>query len=278
MLVMALLAQALQEHIFAPNYLLEDDDELRYIITTMADTEKKTLLRGILLSISEDDARKETVKAARVTAAIEETLEPLQTLIPAELEARLKANLEEAIGKAATAWEHLQRSQSHYESSTLATRASWEWLSIQAKDGGELVQVHSSAFEEDEVLMVVFPRACAIDRSKKPVFTPAFPGIVFQKSQTMEVTESTSEVDNASPATTPAPEEPAPAEGHPEPTEDPAGRQADVEAPAQTPTQPLEDPLPAPADSPPAPEALPPSGDQPKSNSQVENKTTDAKD
>ncbi|EXJ85039.1 hypothetical protein A1O3_05714 [Capronia epimyces CBS 606.96] len=186
MFVMALLAKSLEEYIFSPTYLLEDDDDLRDMLAKMSDTDKKTCLRRMLLSISDDDGRREAVKTTRVERAVEETTRPVRSLLPPEILDQLKSDLAQVIGKAATAWEPLQRCQSHYEVNTTATRARWTWNAVEFVGNGEdtaLVTVDSSAFDSDEVLMVLFPRVCAIDRSKKPSFTPVFPGIVLQKSQ-----------------------------------------------------------------------------------------------
>ncbi|KIX05011.1 uncharacterized protein Z518_05883 [Rhinocladiella mackenziei CBS 650.93] len=185
MLVAALLAQSLEEYILTPNYLLEDDDELRYVLRAINDTEKKNSLRGMILSISEDDDWKETVKAKRVASAVEDVLQPLQRLLPVEILGTFKSELEEVIRNVVSTWEPLQRCKNHYEVNAVAHRSNWEWKSIRWNDGGiEFETVHSRTFADDEGLMVVFPRVCAIDRSKRPFFTPVFPGIVLQRPQT----------------------------------------------------------------------------------------------
>ncbi|EHY56075.1 hypothetical protein ABEF92_004266 [Exophiala dermatitidis] len=196
MLVMALLGKSLEEYIFSPTYLFEDDDELRLLLFKMTNTRMKTLWRRMLLWMSDEGDRKETVKSSRVQSAVEETMEPLQKLLDAETFIQLTSELQEVVSKAAEAWEPLQRCQQHFEVSTnLTTRAAgWEWSSIHFKSdhaglGMDLVPVDSGAFSLDgqEVLMVLFPRVCAIDRSQNPAFTPVFRGIVLQKSELQEL-------------------------------------------------------------------------------------------
>ncbi|KAL2430711.1 hypothetical protein ABEF95_013076 [Exophiala dermatitidis] len=196
MLVMALLGKSLEEYLFSPTYLFEDDDELRLLLFKMTNTRMKTLWRRMLLWMSDESDRKETVKSSRVQSAVEETMEPLQKLLDAETFIQLTSELQEVVSQAAEAWEPLQRCQQHFEVSTnLTTRAAgWVWNSIHFKSdhaglGMDLVPVDSGAFSLDgqEVLMVLFPRVCAIDRSKNPAFTPVFPGIVLQKSELQEL-------------------------------------------------------------------------------------------
>ncbi|EXJ86244.1 hypothetical protein A1O1_06614 [Capronia coronata CBS 617.96] len=186
MLVMALLAKSMKEHILSPTYLFEDEDELRRMLATMNDTERKTHLRRTLLALCEEGGHKNIIKAARVKEAVEEAAEPLQNLLSSDILLQLKADLEQVLTEAANAWESLQRCESHYEVTTTVARTGWDWRSVHFLPGGddmELATVASEAFETDEAVMVLFPRVCAIDRSKKPWFTPAFPGIVIQKSQ-----------------------------------------------------------------------------------------------
>lgn len=186
MLVMALLAKALEGYIFSPTYLLEDDDELRLVLARMNDTDKKSAFRRMLLSISDEGGQRQTVLTARIASAVEETLQPVQSLLSPEMLDELKADLSQVIAQAAIAWQPWQRCESHYEVSTTVTSAGWDWLSIRFPgddDNDDLVHVESGAFETDEVVMVLFPRVCAIDRTRRPAFTPVFPGVVVQKSQ-----------------------------------------------------------------------------------------------
>lgn len=184
MLVMTLLAKALEEYILTPNYLFEDDDELRYILHKMTDTKKKAHFRGLLLSISEEEDLKEPVKQFRVESALNSIIKPIQALFQEDFCDKLRSSLEQLLDDVMIDWEPVQRAESHFEVSTVAKGAGREWMSLWFDgDTANLVTVNSSGFEADPVLMVLFPRMCVIDRTKKPAFTTVFPGVVFQKSQ-----------------------------------------------------------------------------------------------
>lgn len=198
MFVMALVAQSLDEYILTPNYLLEDDDDLRFLLKSIKNKEKKNLLRRVLFSIADEENQRDTACAVRVAVAVKGVIDVLQPLLPVEMLEALKADLAKVLSDAAAAWEPLQRCESHYEVSTRVARAPWDWESIQpGEDENEkgvmkfkLTTAPSSTFEQDEVLMVVFPRVCSIDRSKTPSVTPIFPGVVFQRSQVQAMGEA----------------------------------------------------------------------------------------
>ena len=229
MLIMSLLAQALEEYILTPNYLLEDDDELRYILRCIANVEKKSILRGLLLSVSqEEEARSQEVKTKRISATISDAIGPLKALLPPETYDKLQSDLEDVLQKAISAWEPLQRHHNHYESNAVANRTNWEWKSVIFTGiGVDLETRHASAFEHDEAAMVVFPRVCAIDKSARPVYAPVFSGIVLQKSQLAaaeeepELTEESELKEDPEPKEEPGlKEEPEPKEEAPEPKEE----------------------------------------------------------
>ncbi|KIW12963.1 hypothetical protein PV08_08150 [Exophiala spinifera] len=209
MLVMALLAKSLEEYIFTPNYLFEDDDELRFILHKMTDTRKKSQLRDLFLSMTGSDDFKdevEKVKAFRVESAVDGAVKPIQSLLSEALCEKVKARLSDILCDVVKAWEPLQRYESHFEVSTEPGRAGREWLTLQLMDNNTVVleTVNSSAFSTNPVMAVVFPRVCAIDRSRRPAFTTVFPGVVFQKSQALIDESDTVCVDRA---TVPAPED-----------------------------------------------------------------------
>lgn len=182
---MAVVAQTLEEHILTPNYLLEEDDELRYILRSLMDVQRKTSLRELLLSASEEANRKEKVKGKRVTASIEDITQTLESLLPGDVLSKLISDLKPELNNATSAWESVQRYRDHYEVNASVSKTSWDWKSASFTDDGiSLIDVNSTAFAEDEAVLVVFPRACVIDRSRKPSYTAVFPGIIVQRSQT----------------------------------------------------------------------------------------------
>lgn len=199
MLVMALLAKSLEDYILTPNYLFEDDDEVRFILSRMTDTKKKNRLRSLLLSTCEGEDVKEEmekVKAFRVESALNGVIQPIQSLLSEALCEKAKSSLAETLCDVVTAWEPVQRCESHFEVSTDASRANRDWLTLRLMEDKTvaLETVSSSGFGADPVLAVVFPRVCAIDRSMKPSVTTAFPGIVFQKSWVITAEAATVEV------------------------------------------------------------------------------------
>ncbi|KAK4943884.1 hypothetical protein LTR10_016600 [Elasticomyces elasticus] len=166
MLVLALVAKALEEYVLTPNYLLEDDDELRYILSRMTDTGKKTHFRSLLLSIAEADGLKEPVKLFRVENALNSIMKPFEAMFQEDFRDKLRSRLEQLFEDVMTAWEPVQHYESHFEVSTVAKVSGRQWMSL--------------LFEGDTANLVM---VCVIDRSKKSAFTTVFPGVVFQKSQ-----------------------------------------------------------------------------------------------
>ena len=184
LVVMAIMAQILEDYFLTPNYLLEDDDELRYILRAIRDEGRKQALRSLLLLTSEEDARKDTVIKKRVSNALDETLDLLEPLLPASTITSLRTDLGMGLEKVAKLWEPVQRSNSHYEVNTNPNRTPWNWKSISLSgENFTFIDIHSSSFGEGEKVMLLFPRVFALDRSKKPTFTPVYPGIVLQESQ-----------------------------------------------------------------------------------------------
>ncbi|KAK5455256.1 hypothetical protein LTS15_005976 [Exophiala xenobiotica] len=246
MLVMALLAKSLEDYILTPNYLFEDDDEVRFILSKMTDTKKKNRLRSLLLSACEGEDVKEeleNVKAFRVESAVNGVIQPIQNLLSEALCDKVKTTLVETLCDVVTAWEPVQRYESHFEVSTDAGRANRDWLTLRLTEDktAALESVNSSAFGADPVLAVVFPRVCAIDRSMKPSVTTAFPGIVFQKSwviatdaATVEEGENAAEPDiEAGPAPPPIIQDLPEEKPSPSPSAGPGPGQAEVEVEAQ---------------------------------------------
>ncbi|KEF52788.1 uncharacterized protein A1O9_11205 [Exophiala aquamarina CBS 119918] len=185
MVAMAVVAQSLEEYILTPNYLLEEDDELRYILRSLVDIPRKNTLRSLLLSVSEEANRKEEVKRSRVSASLEDITQTLELLLPGEVLAKLTSDLDQELTNVISQWEPVQRYQSHYEVNAAVSHTPWDWKSVSFTDDGfSLLDVNSAEFAEDEAVLVVFPRVCTLDRSRKPSYTAVFPGIVLQKSQT----------------------------------------------------------------------------------------------
>lgn len=184
-ITMAVVAQTLEEHILTPNYLLEEDDELRYILRSLMDVQRKTSLRELLLSASDEANRKEKVKGKRVLASVEDINQTLESLLPGDVLSKLISELKPELNNATLAWESVQRYRDHYEVNASVSKTPWDWKSASFTDDSiSLLDVNSTAFAEDEAVLVVFPRACVIDRSRKPSYTAIFPGIILQKSQT----------------------------------------------------------------------------------------------
>jgi hypothetical protein len=244
MLVMALLAKSLEDYILTPNYLFEDDDEVRFILSKMTDTKKKNRLRSLLLSACEGEDVKEemeNVKAFRVESAVNGVIQPIQSLLSGALRDKVKTTLVETLCDVVTAWEPVQRCESHFEVSTDAGRANRDWLTLRLMEDktAALESVNSSAFGTDPVLAVVFPRVCAIDRSMKPSVTTAFPGIVFQKSWVIATDAATvEEGENAAEPEIEAGPAPPPIiqdlpEEKPCPSPSPGPEQGEVEVEAQ---------------------------------------------
>ncbi|KAK5055436.1 hypothetical protein LTR84_013186 [Exophiala bonariae] len=183
-IIMALVAQALEENILTPNYLLEEDDELRYILRSLVDNSRKNSLRTLLLAASEEGDRKAGVRRKRVSASLDDISQTLETLLPPNILGNLTSALEFELTNTTLRWEIVQCYENHYEVNASVTQSPWDWKSVTLTDGCiSLLDVNSTAFAADEAILVVFPRACAIDRSRKPSYTAVFHGIVLQKSQ-----------------------------------------------------------------------------------------------
>ena len=185
---MAILAQLLEEYIFTPEYLLEDDDDLRDLLRASKNPLIKQGLRSMLLLASDVDDWKRTVIKKRISNALDELIDLVKTLLPHEMSTVLRNNLELELETVAGIWEHAQRSQSHFEVNTNPGSSRWSWKSISSiTQGLNLIDIDSSDFDPGERVMVVFPRVFALDRSNNPSFTPVFSGIILQESRVKDL-------------------------------------------------------------------------------------------
>lgn len=181
---MAILAQFLEDYIFTPEYLLEDDDDLRYLLRASKNPLIKQGLRSMLLLTSDEDDWKRTIIKKRISNALDELHELVKTLLPQDMSTVLRNNLELELETVASIWERAQHSQSHFEVNTNPGASRWTWKSISSiAQGLVLTDVDSSEFVASERVMVVFPRVFALDRSQNPSFTPVFTGIILQESR-----------------------------------------------------------------------------------------------
>ena len=198
MVVLAILAKSLAEHIFTPTYLIQNDKELRSVLLNMAHGQQKDFLRGLLLNLFEDD--QQAVKTKKISTVVREVVDPVHSLLGLDAAQKFSSDLLHIVQRAADVWWEIQRQRSHFEADRNHQVDEWEWHSLHFvndnNDQMQLQSVRSSTFDSDEALLVLFPRVYTIDEEKD---NPIFPGVILQRSQTTAAEKELRQTTGSSP-------------------------------------------------------------------------------
>jgi hypothetical protein len=201
LVLLALLAASLTQHIFTPTYLLKEDDQLRQVLLHLAVTNsgKESFCRGLLLAISEDKWQLD-VRKKKVTLVVQEILHRIRELVAPGVLETFRSKLEPIVERAAQTWWAVQRMRSRFEADVVAlSDDGWEWQAIELnKDGINIAAspVSAADFAKDEAALVVFPRVFLVEEAND---TPVFPGVVLRRSQAAAAEREMAKIKSSSP-------------------------------------------------------------------------------
>ncbi|KAJ5631890.1 uncharacterized protein N7484_011990 [Penicillium longicatenatum] len=113
--ILAILSREIDKHVFQPNYLDSDDNQLRSILSQLAKTdgEKEAFCRAMLLSIAET-AQQKSVKS-RASRISRDITHCLFGSLSDEQQTEVRQTIFMIVNKAIEAWMPFQHSHSKYE-------------------------------------------------------------------------------------------------------------------------------------------------------------------
>ena len=197
--LLAILARCIDQHIFEPTYILDEEDVIRGLLMRLAGTNSKmeSFCRGLLLSIFPEEQARNAAKA--VERVVREVGWYIQDLLPVSQYESFRSGLEQVVEQARDAWHIMQRAKdkfepnfelSHYED------IQYQTLGFEEVDISAIEQNLTSASEGDEEVLVIFPRVYLIDDAEPDPITP---GVVLMKSQTVQAAAEMERKNSSSP-------------------------------------------------------------------------------
>lgn len=179
---LAILARSIDNHIFQPTYILEEDSGIRELLLRQAvsSSKRESLCRALLLKMFPSDqanAAKERIK--RVSADV---MQEVQDLLSSDNGERFKSDLEQVAQSASEVWWDMQRVKERFEHSfelVPCQDIEWEPLSLGEDADGDQGPT-GDLRARDEELLVVFPRLYVVADDEPEAITP---GTVLRRSQ-----------------------------------------------------------------------------------------------
>lgn len=189
--LLAILTRCIDQHIFQPTYILEEDDEIRQLLVNLATTnsQKESICRALLLSIDPEKQAKNALKR-RVQATREIAWYIQDVLSPVKYETFM-SRLDQVVQEALEIWQIAQCATDKFEPLFVLNDIHYEDFDWQLLKFGENVvsdgeQSAGVVTGEDEELLVIFPRIYSIeDNEPYPINT----GVALMRSQSVAAAE-----------------------------------------------------------------------------------------
>jgi hypothetical protein len=182
--LLAILARWINDFIFQPIYILDDeDDEIRQLLVRMAveNSKKESFCRALLLSMNSEEHEKKASK--RVERVVSEVVWYVRDMLSAVQYESFRSGLEQVVQQACDAWKIAQCSREKFEPFfDLIQSDSQEWQPFRFEEGGAGAgeQDSTTPSDGDEELLVIFPRIYSIEDEPPDPITD---GVVLMKSQ-----------------------------------------------------------------------------------------------
>ncbi|RDW69297.1 hypothetical protein BP6252_08317 [Coleophoma cylindrospora] len=182
--VLAVLAQLLNQFIFTPTYVLQEDDELREVLLHEAEAhpDRESLCRGLLLLMS--DNKPFVAEEERVGAVVRKVTWVLQALVEGTFWDKFREDLKVLVEKAVRGWSDVQRHKERFEPNIdLRSLDDWEWRKVNFAENVPPTGQGSpdGGFTKSDGILVLFPGLYAVDHLE---YEAIFPGVVLLASQT----------------------------------------------------------------------------------------------
>jgi hypothetical protein len=163
--ILAILSREIDKHVFQPNYLDSDDNQLRSILSQLAKTdgEKEAFCRAMLLSIAET-AQQTSVKS-RASLISRDITHCLFGSLSDEQQTNVRQTISTIVNKAIEAWMPFQHSHSKYEPDfepECWDDACWQPFSFPGDKAGK-----SETGLATDSFLTIFPRISCVDKDDR---------------------------------------------------------------------------------------------------------------
>ena len=201
--LLAILARSITQHVFQPTYILEDKDErdgIRSLLVHLAiiNSKKESFCRALLLSIFPDDQAINGTKA--MERVVREVPWCVRNLVSDAQYESFRSGVEDIVQKAQGAWRLVQNTREKFEPYfELNHYVDFEWQPLKFDNARVGVRDDSMVrTEDDEALLMIFPRIYIIADSEPD---PVTPGVVLMESQSTPAVKELKKNNPSSPTT-----------------------------------------------------------------------------
>ncbi|KAI9729511.1 MAG: hypothetical protein M1818_008483 [Claussenomyces sp. TS43310] len=182
-LMLAVLARRIDEHIFLPTYILEDD-EIRPLLERLAiaNSSKESFCRALLLSLfPEKQARNATQRVGQV---VREVAYYVQDFLSVTQNESFRTGLEKVVRQACEVWRIAQHAVARFEPTfELTCYDDFHWQPLKFVENAEpRGQSPQMASARDEERLVIFPRVYYLEDGQRGPITN---GVVLMESQSI---------------------------------------------------------------------------------------------
>jgi len=186
---LAILARCINQHIFQPTYLLDEQDEIRWRLVRLAveDSRKESFYRAVLLPMFPEIQAKNAATA--IERVVREVSWSIRSLVSDTQYDRFKLGLEDVVRQAHRAWQLVQRSREKFEPFFEPRHdddIEWQPLKLDDRSAAAGKEKTVGASERDDILLVIFPRIYVVEDSE-PI--PVTRGVALMKSQSAAAAE-----------------------------------------------------------------------------------------
>jgi hypothetical protein len=186
---LAILARCINQHIFQPTYLLDDEDEIRrgLVRLAVADSKRESFCRAVLLSMFPEIQAKNAATA--IERVVREVSWSIRNLISDTQYDRFKLGLEDVVRQAHSTWQLVQRSKEKFEPFFEPRHyddIEWQPLKLDDQSAVAGKEKTMGASERDDILLVIFPRIYIVEDSEPD---PVTRGVALMKSQSAAAAE-----------------------------------------------------------------------------------------
>jgi hypothetical protein len=187
--ILAILARCINQYIFQPTYILDEEDEIRPLLVRLAavKSEKESFFRALLLSIFPEEQTENAVKA--VERVVKEVASCVWGLLSVAQYENFRLDLAQVAQQACDAWRSMQYAKEKFELYfDLTYYEDLPWHVLRFEEGGACAREQASTgiSKGDEELLVIFPRVYVVENAEPDPITN---GVVLMKSQTTAAAE-----------------------------------------------------------------------------------------
>ncbi|KAL3459040.1 hypothetical protein BJX64DRAFT_265476 [Aspergillus heterothallicus] len=167
--ILGILSREINKHIFQPNYLTSDDNQMRTILNRLAETDsaKESFCRGMLLSV--DQATQRGLVESRVQAVVHKVSECSSHLLSGVRENELCQVVRNVAQRAISVWNPLQHAERRYEPDFGSS--DWDpdddWISFECPG----LKTDSDERAPGDNVLTVFPRIMLVSNGGRHALT-----------------------------------------------------------------------------------------------------------